>query len=74
MVLDQQGWSDVSDLLDGALDRLIEIQAEASKRSAAAGEAGTLAKVHLMHFKSPTPDELKKTEAAAASEAKPAAS
>lgn len=74
MVLDQQGWSDVSDLLDGALDRLIEIQAEASKRSAAAGEAGTLAKVHLLHFKSPTPDELKKTEAAAASKTKSAAS
>jgi DNA-binding transcriptional ArsR family regulator len=59
MVLDQQGWSDVADLLSGALDRLLEIQTESSGRTAESGEPGTLAKVHLLHFKSPNPDELK---------------
>jgi predicted ArsR family transcriptional regulator len=73
MVLDQQGWSDVSELLDGALDRLLEIQTESSERIATAGAEGTLAKVHLMHFKSPTNDELKKIESSA-KKAEPAAS
>jgi DNA-binding transcriptional ArsR family regulator len=65
MVLDQQGWSDVSELLDGALERLLEIQTEASERIAAAGKEGTLAKVHLLHFKSPSAEELKKIERSA---------
>jgi DNA-binding transcriptional ArsR family regulator len=62
MVLDQQGWSDVSDLLDGGLERLLEIQAESSKRLAESKDEGTLAKVHLLHFKSPTEDELRSAE------------
>ena len=65
MVLDKQGWTDVADLLNGSLDRLLEIQTEASKRLAESTEQGTLAKVHLMHFKSPTADELKIAEKAA---------
>lgn len=73
MVLDQQGWSEVSELLDGALDRLLEIQAESSERIATAGDEGTLAKVHLMHFKSPTAEELEKIQGAAG-EAKSVAS
>jgi DNA-binding transcriptional ArsR family regulator len=62
MVLDKQGWSDVADLLNGSLDRLLEIQAESSKRLAESKEDGTLAKVHLLHFKSPSDDELKSAE------------
>ena len=65
MVLDGKGWTEVSDLLKGALDRLMEIQAEASARIAESGEAGLSAKVHLLHFKSPTADELKSAEKAA---------
>ncbi|HET7418058.1 MAG TPA: winged helix-turn-helix domain-containing protein [Solirubrobacterales bacterium] len=53
MVLDKQGWSDVSDLLAESLNRLLEIQTEASDRIAQSGEAGILAKAHLLHFKSP---------------------
>lgn len=53
MVVDKQGWEDVSTLLKGALDRLLEIQAEASERIAAGDEPGILSKVHLLHFKSP---------------------
>ncbi len=55
MVLDQQGWSDVSEALKGCLSRLLEIQTEASERIAAGSEEGVLAKVHLLHFKSPAP-------------------
>lgn len=53
MVVDKQGWEDVSVLLKGALDRLLEIQTESSKRIAASDEPGILSKVHLLHFKSP---------------------
>lgn len=53
MVLDREGWDDVSESLKGCLDRLLEIQAEASERMAKSGENGMLAKVNLMHFKSP---------------------
>jgi DNA-binding transcriptional ArsR family regulator len=55
MVVDQQGWKDVVDLLAGTLDRVLEIQAEASERLAASGEEGMLSKVEIMHFKSPAP-------------------
>lgn len=54
MVLDRQGWADVSKLLEETLDRLPEIQAEVSNRMAESKEQGTVAKVHLMHFKSPS--------------------
>lgn len=74
MVLDEQGWTDVADLLNGSLDRLLEIQAEASKRLAESPEKGALAKVHLMHFKSPTADELKSAEKAAKEKAESPAS
>lgn len=59
MVVDQKGWSDVSDLLQGALDRLLEIQAESSERIANSKGEGRLAKVHLLHFESPTESDLK---------------
>jgi predicted ArsR family transcriptional regulator len=62
MVLDRKGWEDVSETLKGSLDRLLEIQTEASERLAASGESGVLAKVHLMHFKSPGKEELAKAE------------
>lgn len=54
LVLDTEGWTDVSDTLKGALDRILKIQAEASARLAKSDEAGVLAKVNLMHFKSPS--------------------
>lgn len=56
MVVDKQGWSDVSTLLKGTLDRLLEIQTEASERIATGDEEGILSKVHLLHFKSPASD------------------
>jgi hypothetical protein len=57
MVVDQQGWKDVADLLIETLDRVLEIQAEANERLANSSEDGMLSKVEIMHFKSPAPKE-----------------
>ena len=73
MVLDREGWDDVSGALKGCLDRLLEIQAEASERMAESGESGVLAKVNLMHFKSPSANARPKARSKAAKGA-PAAS
>jgi DNA-binding transcriptional ArsR family regulator len=53
MVVDKQGWGDVTTLLLGTLDRLLEIQAESSERIANGDEPGMLTKVEMLHFKSP---------------------
>jgi len=53
MVVDKQGWAEVSELLSGTLDRVLEIQAESSARIADGEEPGILSKVHMLHFKSP---------------------
>ncbi len=57
MVVDKQGWADVSNLLRETLDRVLAIQAEASQRIAdgSDSERGILSKVHMLHFKSPEP-------------------
>jgi hypothetical protein len=55
MVVDKQGWAEVSSLLRSTLDRVLEIQTEASERIAAGDEPGILSKVHMLHFKSPEP-------------------
>lgn len=69
MVVDRQGWSEVSDLLKETLERVLEIQAGSSARISAGEEAGILSKVHLLHFKSPE----RKSEVASADEAEVAA-
>lgn len=71
MVLDRQGWDDVSETLKGCLDRLLDIQAEASERMAQSGEKGMLAKVNLMHFKSPSGKARAKARGKAAKSAAP---
>lgn len=69
MVVDTQGWADVVSLLSDTLDRVLEIQAEASERLATGDEAGMLSKVAIMHFKSPQP----KAEDESSSPAEPVA-
>lgn len=61
MVVDKEGWKEVSTLVGSTLDRLLEIQAESSARIADSGEAGILSKVELMHFKSPDPKAAEET-------------
>lgn len=53
MVVDKQGWEDTAELLGGTLDRVLEIQAESSKRLAESDEQGINAKVAILHFLSP---------------------
>jgi DNA-binding transcriptional ArsR family regulator len=58
MVLDRAGWDEVSTLLKSTYDQLMEIQTGASARVAESTEDGLLAKVHLLHFKSPSTREV----------------
>jgi DNA-binding transcriptional ArsR family regulator len=69
MVLDREGWDEVSSLLKDMFNQLMEIQAGATKRISESDVESMLAKVHLLHFKSPHPNEAKSAE-----EAEPAAS
>jgi hypothetical protein len=57
MIVDSQGWSDVAGLLTNTLDRVLQIQSEASERIAASDEKGMHAKVMMLHFKSPDPGD-----------------
>ena len=74
MVVDAQGWSDVTDALKGTLSRLLEIQGEASERIAKSGKAGIASKVHILHFKSPKPKDLNGANGAPEAEADTSAS
>ena len=58
MVLDKTGWDEVSTLLKSTFDQLLEIQTAASARAAENTEDGLSAKVHLLHFKSPSTGEV----------------
>ncbi len=69
MVVDKRGWSDVVTLLNETLDRVLEIQAEASERLANSGEQGMLSKVEMLHFKSPDPEPEAEADAEAKAEA-----
>jgi hypothetical protein len=65
MVVDRQGWGDVATLLEGTLNRLLEIQAEASERIANGDEPGMLTKVEMLHFRSPETEKEDGVEAEA---------
>jgi len=55
MSVDQQGWEDAAELLANTLDRLIEIQGEATTRLAESGEEPIHSRALILHFKSPGP-------------------
>jgi DNA-binding transcriptional ArsR family regulator len=55
MVVDKQGWDEVSKLLSETLDRVLEIQSESSERLTKSDEDGMLSKVEMLHFLSPAP-------------------
>lgn len=57
MVVDKKGWEDTGSLLLETLDRLLEIQTEASERLANGGGESMLTKVVMLHFKSPEPEQ-----------------
>jgi DNA-binding transcriptional ArsR family regulator len=74
MVLDREGWDEVTKTLKGSLDRLMKIQTEAAARLAESGETSIASKVHLLHFQSPDDKAVEEGEAAAAAESGPTAS
>jgi predicted ArsR family transcriptional regulator len=55
MVVDKQGWDEVSTLLSETLDRVFEIQSESNERLTNSDEEGMLSKVEILHFRSPDP-------------------
>ena len=55
MSVDKQGWEDSAEVLANALDRLIEIQGEATSRLAESGEEPIHSRALILHFKSPGP-------------------
>jgi hypothetical protein len=73
MVVDKKAWADTTELLAGTLDRLLEIQAEASERLTKGDEESVLCKVIMLHFKSPA-SEATASDSATKGDAKPAAS
>ena len=53
MTLDEEGWKEVVDLLEQALEELLAIQVRATNRMANSGEEPMLTKVSIIHFNSP---------------------
>lgn len=56
LVLDDQGWEEVNELLLGTMHRVAEIEAESAKRLATDGD-GFDTRVVLMHFEASRPEE-----------------
>jgi DNA-binding transcriptional ArsR family regulator len=50
LVLDEQGWSQVNDLLLDTMNRVAKLEAESAKRLAGSDEAGFDTEMVLMHF------------------------
>jgi DNA-binding transcriptional ArsR family regulator len=57
MVLDEEGWEEVLDVLDRASLNLFEVEARVAERVMDGGEADIPAKVHILQFRSPPPPE-----------------
>jgi DNA-binding transcriptional ArsR family regulator len=52
LVLDERGWRDMIKLMDGSLERVLKIQADASSRLAKSGEEGVTATAAMLGFES----------------------
>ena len=55
LVIDKDGWGEVTALLTETLDGVMEIQSRAQARLAKSGEEGMNTKVDMLHFLSPDP-------------------
>jgi hypothetical protein len=53
LVVDEEGWDEMSEVLDETLERVLEIQAESALRLAKSEEDGVRATVSLLSFESP---------------------
>jgi len=52
LVVDEQGWEQVNELLAEVMERVVDIEADSAKRLAGEGKAGFNTKMVLMHFES----------------------
>lgn len=58
VIVDGQGWEDLTALLAKTLDRVMDIQAESAGRLVEARAEGVSARVAILNFESPTPEEI----------------
>jgi hypothetical protein len=57
VVVDEEGWADLTKVLADTLDEVIEIEARSASRLAGSGEQGVNAMVALMGFELPEPSQ-----------------
>lgn len=55
MIVDEQGWEDTAKILEGALERVFEVQAESADRLAKANEEGVPVTVAMLGFEAAGP-------------------
>jgi DNA-binding transcriptional ArsR family regulator len=55
MIVDPEGWDEITDLLGRATKELFEIEGRVAERCADGGEAEIHTKVEMLHFRSPAP-------------------
>jgi len=60
LLLDEKGWKEIADLLEGTLNRALEIQTESANRLAEEKGEGIDAKLTMMYFESPAEKKAKK--------------
>jgi hypothetical protein len=74
MLVDEQGWKDLGETLTGALERVMEIQAEAGQRLAKSSEKSFPVSVTMLGYEVPptSPQAPLKKKAEAARQAKSA--
>ena len=53
LVLDEEGWEQLNEMLVEVVERALEIEAQSAERLQAAGAEGTAAKLVVMHYESP---------------------
>jgi DNA-binding transcriptional ArsR family regulator len=57
LLLDEQGWSELNEVVGETLNRGLEIQQEAASRLAESRETGITTKLAIMHFETPATTE-----------------
>jgi DNA-binding transcriptional ArsR family regulator len=53
--VDEEGWTEVNEIMDEALGRLLRAKERIAERCAKSAEQTFLTKVHMLHFRSPDP-------------------
>jgi hypothetical protein len=57
MVVDEEGWREITDVIEGTLEQLFQVEARVAERTADGTPADIHAKVELMQFRSPPAEE-----------------